>query len=59
MEVLGRWINEIRNDLPVAGLELVKSQHFDSPVAWLPGGGEVVERFDSPLLLDRPAGRGG
>lgn len=48
MEVLSRWVKEIRSDLPVAGLELVKSHHFDGPIAWLPGGGEVVERFDIP-----------
>jgi hypothetical protein len=50
MEVLSRWIKEIRSDLPVAGLELVKSRHFDGPVAWLPDGGEVVERFDVPCF---------
>lgn len=48
MEVLSRWIKEIRSDLPVAGLELVKSDHFEGPVAWLPSGGEVVERFNVP-----------
>src|SRR6185312_13305440 len=48
IEVLSRWVKEIRSDLPVAGLELVKSEHFDGPVAWLPTGGEVVERFDVP-----------
>jgi len=51
MEVLSRWIKEIRSDLPVAGLELVKSHHFDSPVVWLPEGGEVVERFDAPFFF--------
>jgi hypothetical protein len=50
MEVPNRWVREIRSDLPVAGLELVKSDHFEGPVAWIPEGGQVVERFDVPSI---------
>lgn len=51
VEVPNRWVKPIGNDLPVAALELVKSDHFDGAVAWLPQRGEVVQRFDVPSLF--------
>jgi hypothetical protein len=48
LEVPSRWVKAYSRDQRVAALELVETTSFAGPVAWIPKGGDVVERSDAP-----------